>query len=69
MLGADARDEARNPMHVTPLHSAVSARCTPVVRLLLAAGAAVDARQQGGWTALMGAASQGDDEIVALLLA
>jgi uncharacterized protein len=69
VLGADANDEAHNPMRVTPLHSAVSARCLDIVRLLLAAGAGVDARQQGGWTALMSAGAHGSAELAELLLA
>ncbi|HEX9259564.1 MAG TPA: ankyrin repeat domain-containing protein [Acidimicrobiales bacterium] len=65
--------EARNDMRVRPLHSAAACfepkarrRCC---ELLLEAGAEVDARQQGGFTALMEAAQHGDAELVRLLLA
>lgn len=69
MMGADAGTVAMNPMRVTPLHSAVSARCTEVVRLLLERGASPDAQQHLGWTALMSAAMLGDEELASLLLA
>ena len=68
-MGADPAAEARNPMRVTPLHSAVSARCFEVCRLLLERGAPPDAGQQHGWTALMSAGLQGDLELAELLLA
>lgn len=68
-MGADTAAVARNAMRVTPLHSAVAPRCLQVVRLLLAAGAPVDAQQQGGWTALMSAGAHGDAELAELLLA
>ncbi len=66
--GADAGAVARNPMSVQPLHSAVAGRDLESVRLLLAAGADPDARQQGGWTPLMAARQQGDAAIERLLL-
>lgn len=68
-LGADVAAEARNPMRVTPLHSAVSARHHEVCRMLLEAGAPPDRGQQHGWTALMSAAMHGDEALVDLLLA
>lgn len=67
-MGADVAAEARNPMRVTPLHSAVSARSHEVCRLLLEAGAPPDVGQQHGWTALMSAAMHGDEALVELLL-
>lgn len=68
-LGADPAAEARNPMRVTPLHSAVSSRSLEVCRLLLENGAPPDAGQHHGWTALMSAGMHGDEELTALLLA
>lgn len=68
-MGADPAAEARNPMRVTPLHSAVSSRSLEVCRLLLERGAPPDAGQQHGWTALMSAGMHGDDELAGLLLA
>lgn len=68
-MGADPAAEARNPMRVTPLHSAVSSRSLDVCRQLLERGAPPDAGQQHGWTALMSAGMRGDDELAALLLA
>src|SRR5450755_4582531 len=49
--GADPAMPARIPLPVRPRHSAVSGGKAENVRALLAAGAPVDARQQGGLTA------------------
>lgn len=53
---------------LTPLHSAVAARATPIVQLLLASGAEPNVRQKGGYTPLMSAASHGELEIIEALL-
>lgn len=71
--GADPNLAARNPMRVAPLHSA-AAHLRPYVsftiaRQLLIHGAAADALQEGGWTALHQAAAAGNAELVDLLLA
>ena len=69
--GADVHATARNAMKVTALHAAAAARVhrTETSRLLLDHGARVDARQEGGWTALHAAAQSGDVALVTLLLA
>lgn len=67
--GADVHAVARNEMQVQPLHAAVAARDIEIVRLLLDRGADPNARQQVGYTALMGAAGAGGDDLVSLLLA
>ena len=67
--GADVHAVARNEMKVQPLHAAVAARDIEIVRLLLDRGADSNARQQVGYTALMGAAGAGRDDMVSLLLA
>lgn len=67
--GADANVQARNPMLVRPLHSAVAAGQREGVALLLLHGADPNTRQQGGWTPLQGAAHLGDAEMVRVLLA
>ncbi|HWA81971.1 MAG TPA: ankyrin repeat domain-containing protein [Fimbriimonadaceae bacterium] len=54
---------------VPPLQSAVFGRNLEAVRLFVEAGAEVDAKQQGGFTALMGASQNGDAEMVRYLLA
>jgi ankyrin repeat protein len=53
---------------VQPLHSAAAGRHTEVCRLLVAAGADVDARQQEDYTPLHEAAQHGDPELVELFL-
>lgn len=67
--GADPNMHSRNPMRVAAIHAAVGSRDRATLRALLEAGAVdVNARQQGGWTALHAAAHQGDVEGVRLLL-
>jgi uncharacterized protein len=67
--GADVGAAARNPMKVQPLHAAVASRNAEAVALLLERGADVNARQQVGFTPLMGAASGGREDFVDQLLA
>ncbi len=67
--GADIEAIARNPMKVTPLHSAAAAHSGEIVRLLLERGANPNALQQGGWTPLHAAAQNGDAEMVRDLIA
>lgn len=71
LLDRDVSPDIRstNAMKNTPLHAAVAGRKAAAVRALLDRGADVDARQEGGWTALHGAAQNGDRECVELLLA
>lgn len=66
--GADVDAMADNPQRIAPLHAAVAGRRPEVVRLLLAAGATPDARQQGGWTPLLAAAQHGHREMAQALL-
>jgi ankyrin repeat protein len=65
--GADPGAVARNPMQVQPLHSAAAARQLEIARALLDAGADVNARQQGGYTALRAAEEHEDHALVELL--
>ena len=67
--GAPVDEPAANAMRVTPLHSAAAAGQVEIARWLLERGAAVDARQRGGYTALHAAAQNGDLPLVELLLA
>jgi uncharacterized protein len=53
---------------VPPLGTAAFARSAPLARLLLDAGADVNGRGGGGFTALHTAAANGDEELVGLLL-
>lgn len=66
--GAEVNAPSRNALQVTPLHSAVARRSHESIRWLLAAGADVNARQQGGLTPLHGAAFEGDLELARLLV-
>lgn len=67
--GADVHAAAQNPMKVQPLHAAVAGRTIEAVTAILDRGADVNARQQAGYTPLMGAASSERDDMVDLLLA
>ncbi|QDV05331.1 Ankyrin repeat protein [Planctomycetes bacterium Poly30] len=67
--GADPCAIAEDPSRVQPLHSAIPGGHTDVVKLLLRAGAEPNARQAGGWTALMAATKRGSTEIIEHLLA
>jgi ankyrin repeat protein len=66
--GADPNVTAVNGSDLRPLHSAVAARATGLVAVLLAAGADPNPRQKGGYTPLHAAALHGDEAIVDLLL-
>ena len=58
-----------NPMTNTPLHAALAGRRNDVSKMLIDAGADVNARQHGGWAPLHSAAANGDREMVELLIA
>lgn len=67
--GADAAVFSINAMRNTPLHAALSGPLPAEgVRLLVEAGADVNARQHGGFTALHSAAQGGKMEVIDLLL-
>jgi uncharacterized protein len=66
--GAEVNVYSENPLHVQPLHSAAAGRHYEVCRILLAAGADVNARQQDAYTPLHEAAQHGDFELVELFL-
>jgi ankyrin repeat protein len=55
-------------MRVTPIHAAVSAGRLEAARVLLDAGADVNAAEHGGYTALHLAAGNGDEALIRLLL-
>jgi len=71
--GADVAAPARNPLAVTALHSAVATDPAPVdvgiVRMLLRAGAPVDATHRGGGRPLHTVAFGGDEQLARMLLA
>jgi ankyrin repeat protein len=66
--GAVANVYSRNDFGVQPLHSAAAGRHHEVCRLLVAAGADLDARQREDYTPLHEAAQHGDVELVELFL-
>lgn len=59
---------AHNPIKVTPLHSAAAGNHYEISAALIAHGADVNARQEGGFTPLHSAAQNGNLELVDLLL-
>ena len=67
--GADPARASNNEMRVQPLHAAVAGRNAECVQAILDAGAEPNARQQVGYTPLMGAASAGREDLADLLLA
>jgi ankyrin repeat protein len=66
--GADASQVARNPMKIQALHSAVTVSLD-AVRLLVQAGAPVNAKQDKGWTPLHEAVNRNDLEMTRYLVA
>jgi ankyrin repeat protein len=67
--GADVAAVSRNDMEVQPLHSAVAANSREVAAALLIAGADPNAKQQGGFTPLMGAEqNESEGDMVRLLM-
>jgi ankyrin repeat protein len=70
--GGDVNAASRNAMRVCPLHSAAAhsdqAKAVLLAHIVLEAGAAPNARQQGGFTALHEAVLNRNRELVQLLL-
>ena len=66
--GADITAYGTNPLANQPLHAAAAGRHVEVCRLLLAAGAPIEATQHGGFRPLHEAAHSGDVELVELFL-
>ena len=66
--GASVDVYTRNPFANQPLHAAAAGRHMEVCRILIAAGAELNATQHGGFTPLHEAAQHGDVEMVELFL-
>lgn len=66
--GASVDTYSRNPFANQPLHAAAAGRHVDVCRLLLAAGADVNAPQHGGYAPLHEAAGNGHVELAELFL-
>jgi ankyrin repeat protein len=66
--GGEVNTHARHPFHVAALHAALAGPLPNIARLLVDAGADVNARQQAGITPLHETAQNGDLELTQLLL-
>jgi ankyrin repeat protein len=66
--GADVNARARNKFDNTPLQVSMLTQSVRAAKALINAGADVNARQAEGFTALQGAAENGDVEAIRLLL-
>lgn len=66
--GANINLAATNQMKVAPIHAACAARQFDIVKMLVANGADVNARQQQGFVPLHAAAQNGDAVMAKLLL-
>ncbi len=69
MYHADPNIASNNAQHVAPLHSAVAGNHYEIASKLIEIGAEVNAVQADGFTPLMGAAQNGNLQMVQLLLA
>ena len=67
-VGAEVNAYSTNDLRVQALHSAAAGRHIEVCRVLIAAGADVNATQRHGFTPLHAAAQHGDVEMVELFL-
>ena len=65
---ADVHARSQNTMKNQPLHAAAAGRATRAARVLIDAGADVNATQVAGYTPLHAAAHSGNRELVVLLL-
>jgi ankyrin repeat protein len=66
--GGEVNTHARHPFHVAALHAALAGPQPSIARLLVDAGADVNARQQAGIAPLHETAQNGDLELTQLLL-
>lgn len=66
--GANPNARSLNPLRNTPVHAAAAGRHLEIVRMLAAAGADVNSRQESGWTPLHAAAQSGDTDLAQLLI-
>jgi len=67
--GADVAQVATNPMGISAIHAAVAGRSPEAVRLIVEAGAPINAKQHKGWTALHEVVNKKDLELTRYFLA
>lgn len=67
--GADVNQQGTALGGIAPIHACIFGRRNDVLALLLDSGADPNLKQEGGFTPLMGAAQNGDQAAVTLLLA
>lgn len=67
--GADPNLAANNPQRVTALHAATASQSLTIVKMLIARGGNVNAKQVNSFTPLHNAAQNGQIETIELLLA
>lgn len=65
--GADVHAVSQNKMRIQPIHAAVAAYNLEIVKMLIAAGCDINARQQDDFTPLMGALQNKDEEMAGVL--
>ncbi len=67
--GADVAQVAKNPMGISAIHAAVAGRSPEAVKLIVEAGAPINAKQHKGWTALHEVVNKKDLELARYFLA
>lgn len=67
--GADVAQAAKNPMRIQAIHAAVAGPSPEAVKMIVEAGAPINAKQDKGWTALHEVVNKKDVEMARYFLA
>jgi uncharacterized protein len=67
--GADVAQVAKNPMRIQAIHAAVAGRSPEAVKMIVEAGAPINAQQHKGWTALHEVVNKKDLDLTRYFLA